>query len=312
MSHVHVLHENSEWAEPFLRALRTQDVPCRDWDLSEGLFDLSQTPPEGVFYSRMSASAHTRGHRYSPEYATALIHWLEAHDRRVINGSRAIQLEVSKAAQYAALNAAGIRTPRTLTALGRDAAIRAASHFEGPFISKHNRAGKGLGVRLFEDATALTEWLDGPDYEAPVDGILLLQQYIEAPEPFITRVEFVGGELLYAVRVDTTSGFQLCPAEACALPGGSDEMFTIIDGFASPLVARYRQFLRANRIQVAGIEFIVDSDGRAYTYDINTNTNYNPEAEARAGVSGAATLARYLGSELSRSRYNGDSIVAAA
>lgn len=312
MSHIHIIHENAAWTTPIRDAIQAHDLPFHDWDLTEGQFDLSAPPPEGVYYSRMSASAHSRGHRFSPEYAGAVIQWLEAHGRRVINGSRALQLELSKAAQYAALNAAGIRTPRTLPALGRGALLRAASTFEGPFITKHNRAGKGLGVHLFESATALVDWLDGPDYEPPVDGILLLQDYIQAPEPFITRVEFVGGELLYAVRVDTRSGFQLCPAEACDLPGGSDEMFRIIENFASPLIGRYRQFLRANRIQVAGIEFIVDSDGRAYTYDVNTNTNYNPEAEARCDVSGATALARYLGAELARAHFARDEVDAAA
>lgn len=312
MSHVHIIHENADWTAPIRDALQNHDLPVREWDLSAGEFDLSAPPPEGVYYSRMSASAHTRGHRFTPEYAGALIPWLEAHGRRVVNGSRALQLELSKAAQYAALNAAGIRTPRTVPALGREALLRAAHGFRGQFITKHNRAGKGLGVHLFESPDALAAWLDGPDYEPPVDGILLLQDYIQAPEPFITRVEFVGGELLYAVRVDTRSGFQLCPAEACALPGGSDDMFRIIEDFASPLIGQYRQFLRANRIQVAGIEFIVDGDGRAFTYDINTNTNYNPEAEARAGVSGAAALARYLGAELARTRYSSADIDAAA
>lgn len=306
MPHIHVLHENAQWSAPLFEALLRLDQPFRDWDLSAGQFDLSAAPPAGVFYNRMSASAHTRGHRYSPEYASAVLHWLEAHDRRVINGSRAIQLELSKAAQYAALQSSGIATPRTVPALGREALLQAARGFDGRFITKHNRAGKGLGVRLFETAGELETWIDGPDYEAPVDGIMLVQEYIQAPEPFITRVEFIGGELLYAVRVDTSSGFELCPAEACAVPGAAGDMFQIIDGFDSPLVDRYRRFLRANRIQVAGIEFIVDADGNAFTYDINTNTNYNPEAETKAGLSGMQILARYLGAERSKLLYAGE------
>ena len=49
---------------------------------------------------------------------------------------------------------------------------------------------------------------------------------------------------------------------------------------------------------IAGIEFIVDQDGVAYTYDINTNTNYNSEAEAAAGQSGMGAVFDYLGHEL--------------
>ena len=74
----------------------------------------------------------------------------------------------------------------------------------GPFITKHNRAGKGLGVALFHDVPALERHLASPAFQDSVDGITLIQEYIRAPEPFITRVEFVGGEFLYAVRVDTS------------------------------------------------------------------------------------------------------------
>jgi hypothetical protein len=72
----------------------------------------------------------------------------------------------------------------------------------------------------------------------------------------------------------------------------------IIEDIDRALKQRYESFLTANAIGVAGIEFISDADGTVYTYDVNTNTNYNPEAEARAGRSGMAELARYLGGEL--------------
>ena len=310
MAHIHVMHENPAWTAPLLDRLEARGLPYRDWDLSAGHVDLNAPPPPGIYYNRMSASAHTRGHRHAPEFATAILHWLEAHDRRVINGSRAIQLEVSKVAQYAALEAAGIRTPRTLSALGREATLAAARAFDGAFISKHNRGGKGLGVRLFGHRDELAAWLDSADYEAPVDGVLLLQEYIRAPEPFITRVEFVGGELLYAVRVDTSNGFELCPAEACSTDP-AQPMFEILPAFTAPLAGQYATFLRRNRIQVAGIEFIVDAAGTPFTYDINTNTNYNPAAEAEDGRSGMDALAGYLGRELSGRLYAGEVGVAA-
>ena len=53
--------------------------------------------------------------------------------------------------------------------------------------------------------------------------------------------------------------------------------------FDHPLVARWQAFLAANDIAIAGVEFIVDDNGRPFTYDVNTNTNYNPDAEAKDG-----------------------------
>ena len=176
MTHIYVIHENAVWLEPLADALDRQGLPWRDWLLDRGVFDLSRPPPEGIFYNRMSASSHTRDHRYAAELTAAVLAWLERHRRRVINGSRALDMEISKARQYAALEAAGIRTPDTVLAAGKELLVRAArEHFAaGSFILKPNRGGKGLGVRLFYTVEALADYADGPDYEPPVDGLHLL------------------------------------------------------------------------------------------------------------------------------------------
>jgi hypothetical protein len=309
MMQIHIIHENEAWLEPLARALDAERLPWRDWFLDRGVFDLAQPPPAGLFYNRMSASSHTRGHRYSAELTASVLAWLERHGRRVVNGSRALDLEISKARQYAALEAAGIRTPDTVLVAGREMLVAAAQrHFSGtPFILKPNRGGKGLGVRLFPRPEALADHLAGPEYEPPADGLHLLQQYVQALEPLITRAEFVGGRFMYAVEVDTRGGFELCPADQCAVgdafcPAGEEPRakFTIIDDIDADLKRRCEAFLAKNDIEVAGIEFIADGEGTVFTYDVNTNTNYNPEAEARAGRSGMAALARFLGGELAR------------
>jgi hypothetical protein len=306
---IHVIHENAAWLEPLAQALDAEGLPWRDWFLDRGVFDLSAPPPAGIFYNRMSASSHTRDHRYAAELTASVLAWLAGHGRRIVNGPRALDLEISKTRQYAALEAAGIHTPRTVLVAGKDHLVAAARrHFDGgPVILKPNRGGKGLGVRLFHGAEALADYLDGVDYEPPVDGLHLLQQYVRAPAPLITRAEFVGGRFLYGVEVDTSDGFELCPADVCAVddafcPAGDQARakFTIIDDIDAALKRRYEAFLAANDIEVAGIEFIADGDGTTYTYDVNTNTNYNPEAEGRAGRSAMTALARFLGDELSR------------
>ena len=92
MTHIYVIHENAAWLEPLAAALDRQALPWRDWFLDRGVFDLSRPPPEGVFYNRMSASSHTRDHRYAAELTASVLAWLEQHKRRVVNGSRALDL----------------------------------------------------------------------------------------------------------------------------------------------------------------------------------------------------------------------------
>ena len=234
---------------------------------------------------------------------------------------------MSKVAQHAALAATGFDVPRTIAVFDGEDPRPHARALPAPFITKHNQGGKGLGVQRFESHDDFdAAWAAG-EIEAPIDGVLLLQEYVASAEPFITRAEFVGGEFLYAVRVDTSGGsFELCPAEACALPqpgiaaaactvpgtttdGGTTDvgilteappMFQRRDDIDAnhPLIARLTTFLAEQGIEVAGVEFIETADGRLVPYDINTNTNYNPDVERDGAASGARSVARFLGREL--------------
>ncbi|UNX54038.1 alpha-L-glutamate ligase [Georgenia sp. TF02-10] len=312
---IYALHENPEWFPPFAAAFATEGLPMEEWLLLDGTLDLDSTPPEGIFWSRISASSHTREHGLSKDYARAVLSWLEAHGRRVVNGRRVLELEMSKVDQLTALRAAGIDTPRTVAAVGREQVLQAAKGFPTPFVTKHNQGGKGLGVRRFDTYEDLGAYVRGDEYEEPVDGITLIQEYVVAADGGITRVEIVGHELVYAVRGDTErGGFQLCPADACAIdpttgrpimpPGATiamapDEavgLFSLREGYAEePIVAQYVEFTRRLGIEVTGIENIRTVDGRTLTYDVNTNTNYNSDVEAVAPKSGPREIARYLG-----------------
>ncbi|WP_066514510.1 ATP-grasp domain-containing protein [Curtobacterium ammoniigenes] len=321
---VHVIHENPEWFPPLAAAFAEEGVPVAEILLTDGAIDLDAEPEPGVYWSRLSASSHTRDHADAKEYGRALLGWLERAGRTVVNGSSVLEIEVSKVRQHGLLRAAGFDVPRTVAAFGRADLIAAAERFVAatpgaPFITKHNQGGKGLGVRRFDAVAELREYVQSPAFEAPVDGITLIQEHLRSAEPFITRVEFVDAAFVYAVRVDTSGGsFELCPADACAVPdatareqggafapaacdvplaGPAASPFTLRDDIqaSTPIVQRLERFLADAGIQIAGIEFMETDDGRTVVYDINTNTNYNPDVESVSPVSGPRTIAAYLG-----------------
>jgi hypothetical protein len=297
---VHVIHENPDWYVPVGAAFDALAIPHEQWLLGEGMLDLDAQPPAGVFWSRMSASSHTRGHPHAKDQARGLLSWLESHGRRVVNGRRVLELEMSKADQLTALRAAGFDVPRTIAVAGAGGLAAAARKLAAPFISKHNQGGKGLGVRLFDSHEEFDAHLGSADYQAPVDGITLLQEYLRGAEPHITRVEMVGAEFIYAITADTSvGGFQLCPADACAIGDQGDQpataLFALRDPFNHPIVGRYADFMRRQGIEIAGFEFIETVDGRVVTYDINTNTNYNPAIEQMAPRSAQRAAAAFLG-----------------
>jgi len=308
---IYIIHENDEWIEPLRKELQNINAPFEEWHLGKRNVDHLDKPPPGVFYNRMSASSHTRGHRYAPEYTAVVLNWLEKNKRRVINNSRALSLEISKSLQYKELESFGIKTPKTIYCNNKESIIKSANVFTKPFITKHNRAGKGLGVKLFNNKKELDSHVSSKDFEPSIDGITLLQEYIDAQPKIITRIEFVNSKFMYAVEVDASEGFELCPAcleepqdvpetqffgEYCPTIGNK---FRIAKNFkVNEIIKKYEKFIKANGIEIAGIEYIKDKDGIIYTYDVNTNTNYNSQAEKNSKIKGMKSIAEFLKKEL--------------
>ena len=297
---IYALHENPDWFPPFAVAFAAAGLEYEERLMIEGCVDLDATPPEDIFWNRLSASSHTREHGFAKDYTRSLLDWLEAHGRRVVNGRSVVEMEVSKVRQLTALRASGIEVPRTVAVIGRRDLLASAERMPTPFITKHNQGGKGLGVRRFDDLMAFREYVESDAFEEPVDGITLLQEYVQPRDGTITRVETVGYEYVYAITADAArGGFQLCPADACELdatgrPVEAPSLFALREGFHHPIINAFLGFARTHRLEIAGFEFVESTDGRLVTYDVNTNTNYNPDVEAVAPRSGPAAIANYL------------------
>ena len=161
-------------------------------------------------------------------------------------------------------------------------------------------------MHRFDAHEQFEDWLAADGLDRSPDGITLIQEYLPSRDASITRAEFVGGRFAYAVRVDISGGgFELCPAEACAVPDASGvavPLFSIRDDIDArhPLIASYERFLAEVGVEIAGIEFVETDDGRTVTYDVNTNTNYSPDVEQSVADPAARRVARFLGGLLPR------------
>jgi hypothetical protein len=303
---VYIIHENDEWTLSLKLELKKLEVNFEDWHVEKANIDLGKNPPEGIFYNRMSASSHARGHRYAPEFTATILNWLKHHKRRIINNGNALALEISKSLQYLKLNESGIKTPKSIYCNSKEQIVKAADHFSKPFITKHNRAGRGLGVKLFQNKDELKKYVNGSNFEHSIDGITILQDYIEANPKVIHRVEFINSKFFYTVQVDASESFELCPADACNVeeqfcPTNPDgNKFMILKDYKNPEIVTYEKFLKQNDIEIAGIEYMIDTGGVHYSYDVNTNTNYNSIAEKKAGMFGMKQIALFLKEELQK------------
>jgi len=309
MKKIYVIHENEAWVVPLRAAFEQLNLPYEEWFINKLSLDLSEVPPEGIFYNRMSASAHTREHRYAPEATGNVLAWLQRHGRTVINGRRALQLEVRKSEQYIALQEFGIPHPKTIVANDVSLLLNAVDQLNKfPFIIKPNRGGKGSGVQLFQSKESLRVTIENDSLGESLDGIWLVQQYVQPINNRIVRAEFVGGEFLYAVSIDSSKGFQLCPADACNAaedfcPAGEsakEDKFVILDHYQNDDLIKYGQFLKANEIGIGALEYAEDEKGTRWVYDVNTNTNYNSNAEKAFGnqKQGMYEIANFLGKKL--------------
>ena len=134
---------------------------------------------------------------------------------------------------------------------------------------------------------------DQPDLWLP-DNLLLLQQYFEIDSAQgIVRMEFLGGELLYAMRVVSHGGFNLCPSEVCNPESGAPQCavpaaepskpveFYPYPNVPAAAVEAGKKLMAAGRLDVGGIEYLEARDGRLIFYDINANSNLRaPIAQA--------------------------------
>lgn len=300
-----VIYENGEWVTPLAEAIRKEapDVDVQLFSVAQGgAFAMGQEPPMGVFFNKLSASSGSRGHVMANEYARSVLAWLALHKRTVINGQAALELELSKSRQLAALQAGGVSVPATHVVCGQaDTVVEVARMAfvaeDGactPYVVKPNRGGKGVGVARPGSLEDLRKHVESLPAWALPDQTVLLQEYIKPADGYITRAEFVGGKLMYAMRVKVDEGsFELCPADAC-----NNSRFEIvpredIDEFAVSLV----DFVRDMELDVCGIEYVTGIDGRSYVIDINVSTNYNTAAEHKAFGGhdrGMPVLARFL------------------
>src|ERR1044072_5788648 len=109
-----VIHEHPEWQKPLFAALEHRGVSFAAYDLKRNAFDPTRLPRARLYFNQASPSEYVRGNTRAVPLALALMRSLETGGARVLNGSRAFALELSKSAQSALLFHLGIDHPRTL------------------------------------------------------------------------------------------------------------------------------------------------------------------------------------------------------
>src|SRR5579862_7909555 len=273
-----VLFEHPEWQKPLFSALERRNVRYGTFDLKRGAFVPDRPPDAPLYFNQASPSAYVRGNTRAVPLALSLIRSLELGGATVLNGSPAFSLELSKSTQAALMQRLDVPHPRTLAFNDVDSAL-AQWEDRWPALLKPEQGGSGARMYLLRSAQELIRLLrDRPELWLP-DNLLLLQEYFETdPERGIVRMEFLGGELLYAMRVVSHGAFNLCPSEVCNPEDGGSQCevpeakparpveFHPFPEVPAAAVEAGKRLMAAGYLDVGGIEYLEGPDGRLLFY----------------------------------------------
>jgi glutathione synthase/RimK-type ligase-like ATP-grasp enzyme len=297
LSELAILYEHPAWFLPLFAALDRQGVdyiartPEGAWDPAD------PTPPAPLVLNRIAMSSFLRagdggGDEHPIFDAMALLdHWQRA-GARVINDSRVLAVDASKARQLSMIASLGLAVPATRV-VHRAADVEAAAAQIGfPLVVKANIGGSGAGIARFDNMAELRWAVAEKQLPRSIDGVLLIQDFVPARGGKITRIETLDRSFLYAIEVSGGGAFDLCPADACVEGSGISMAAVQADPV---LVSGAEAIARAVDLDVGGVEVMIDDrDGVARFYDINALSNFVAKPLDVLGWDPHDRLVRYL------------------
>jgi biotin carboxylase len=304
-----IYYEHPDWFRPLFAELDSRgvnyvklDASCHSFDPAAGGADFS------LVFNRMSASAHLRGNGQAIFFTQSYLAYLETLDVRVINGTRAFALEISKVRQLQLLYSLGLGFPKTQVVNCANEILAAALQIGFPLLVKPNIGGRGAGIVRFDSIEQLRTAIGEASLDFGLDQTAIVQEFIPARNGHITRVETLGGKFLYAIDIFTSGqNFNLCPAEICQVQSASALIEDSTGGTPNPrlkvetskpapsIIDAVEKIAAFGGIDVGGVEYMIDDrDGRIVYYDINALSNFVANAPQVLGFDAHARLVDYL------------------
>jgi glutathione synthase/RimK-type ligase-like ATP-grasp enzyme len=297
-----ILYEHPLWFEPLFAELDRRGADYTRLRADELTFDPGeQRDPYSVVVNRMSPSAWTRGHSQAIFHTLHYLAYLDEIGANVVNGHAAFEVEISKARQCALFARLGLRYPAARAVSEPAQAPAAAESLRFPVLVKPNIGGSGAGIASFETPAELARAAAEGALELGLDGTALVQEHLPAADDAVVRVEILGGEFLYAIRLRLLPGsFNLCPADYCELPGIADGVSgrgPPIERFEPPdeVIEDAKRIVAAAGMELGGVEYLVDArDGQPYFYDVNALSNFVANATDVIGFDPFVDLVDFL------------------
>ena len=269
-----VLYEHPRWFEPLFAALERRGIETGRVDARSLVLDpTSPTAPAPVVFNRVAMSAPLRDPEHGIFHAmAALDHW-RRRGARIVNGPEVMAIDASKARQLSLIGELGLATPRTRVIHRLNELPEAARVVGFPLLVKANIGGAGAGIVRFDSIDEIETAIENGTVPRSVDQVVLVQSYIEPRGQRICRMETLGGKFLYAIDIAVDGNFDLCPADACQVPGRAVKMTAVQP--SPDMITAAEGIAVAAGMDVGGVEYVVDDrDGTPRFYDINALSNF--------------------------------------
>lgn len=308
-----ILYEHPEWFRPLFAELDRRGLPYIRVLAHKHAFDpAARSAPFSLVLNRVSASSYLRGHTSAIFHAREYLAHLEEIGVPVVNGSRAYNLDTSKARQLTLLAGLGLPHPRSLVVNHVGQIEPAAAQLDYPVIVKPNIAGSGALMRRFDTPDELRRAAAGGELDGilGLDSTAIVQEYHPPKGGSIVRVEALDDRFLYAIRIhnDPSQGFNICPADICQVPdaGGAASASAPDAPARKPLkievahpptwvVDAVLRVFRAASVDIGGVEYLEsERDGQVYLYDINSLSNFVTDAPRLVGFDPFERFVDYL------------------
>ena len=306
-----IFYEHPEWFKPFFKTFDERNINYEKLHAGFHQFDPLKIPPYSVVVNRVSSSSYLRGHGQAIFYSKAFIGYLEENGVRVVNGSRATEIETSKALQLVLFKKLGLKFPKSIIVNHPSQIIDAAKQLKFPLAVKPNIGGSGAGIIKFNSLSALEEAIENDAIKLGIDETALVQEFIPSRGGHINRVETLNGKFLYAIKVYSSGeSFNLCPAEICQMPEPEpmEEIGEVclttatkngirVEPYTPPaeVISAVEKIVAEAKIDVGGIEYMIDDrTSEILYYDINALSNFIADAENVIGFDPFKNLVDFI------------------
>ena len=273
MTDLALLFEHPLWFLPLFDALERRGVDHVALR-PDGYFDpADRAPPARVVFNRIAMSSFLRADEHPIFHAMALLdHWRRA-GARVINGPEVLAIDSSKARQLSLIAGLGLAIPETRVVHRVADVEAAAATLPFPLVVKANIGGSGAG------SCVTTIWPSSAPRSPtascrPVSMACCSCRTMSRPETARSRGSKRSTANISTRSTSTGAGaFDLCPADACQIPGAPIPMVSA-DPAPEP-APRAEAIAGAAGLDVGGIEVMIDDrDGVPRFYDINALSNF--------------------------------------